>query len=228
MPPGRLTAIRNKYALALLQVEQLATNWGAHRGRPKSHISNIFLNKTASLASRSFSALFVATMASQSSRAAPGFQELGTVQPSMARQEETSVRLRCPICLEGIWPCETVQISFCHPVHHVVHENCWWDQTDEQQKRCSICRQRELSRPTAFMLYGRFPANGLTLSFEDLCGEPSMRWFSPTGQGLIQDFVQGELTEAELIRIAHSARRRPNVGNAINTFITESRKKPRT
>ena len=136
--------------------------------------------------------------------------------------------LQCPICLEGIWPCETVQISFCHPVHHVVHENCWWDQTGEQRQRCSVCRQREVSRPTAFMLYDHFPAKGLTLSFEDLCGEPSMRWFSPAGQGLIQDFVQGELTEEELIRMTRATRRRPNVDNTINAFIAASCKKQRT
>ena len=77
------------------------------------------------------------------------------------------------------------------------------------------------------MLYAHFPAKGLTLSFEDLCGEPSMRWFSPAGQGLIQDFVRGELTEEELIRMAHATRRRPNVDNAINTFIASASKRQR-
>ena len=99
------------------------------------------------------------------------------------------------------------QISFCHPGHHVVHENCWCDQTDEQRERCSVCRQRGVSRPTVLMLYDDFPAKGLTLSFEDLCGEPSMRWFSSAGQGLIRDFVQGGLTEEELMRIVHAAPR---------------------
>ena len=78
------------------------------------------------------------------------------------------------------------------------------------------------------MLYAHFPAKGLTLSFEDLCGEPSMRWFSPAGQGLIQDFVRGDLTEGELIQMARAARRRPNYENAINSFITASLKRPRT
>ena len=142
--------------------------------------------------------------------------------------EEARVQLQCPICLEGIWPCETVKESFCHPIHHVTHWNCWWDQTDEQQERCSICRQSELSRPNAFMIYNHFPARGLQLSFQDLCGEPSMRWFTPAGQGLVQDFVRGELTEEVLIRMARAAPRRPNVDNAINSFINTSCKKRRT
>ena len=143
------------------------------------------------------------------------------------RHRLTSERLQCPICQEGIWPCETVKTSFCHPVRHVVHESCWWEQTDQQQERCSVCRQRELYRPTAFMLYSRFPARDIVLTFEDMCGEPSMEWFSPVGQSLIQNFVRGELTEAELRTMACATRRRPNIDNAISTFIDASLKERR-
>ena len=135
----------------------------------------------------------------------------------MAPATPEGALVHCPICLEDIWRCETVKVSFCHPVHHVVHWNCWWDQPG--QERCCVCRQHEVSRPTACMLFKHFPARGLNLSFEDLCREPSMQWFSPAGQGLVQDFVRGELTEGELIRIAHAAPRRPHVDNAISTFI---------
>ena len=105
-----------------------------------------------------------------------------------------------------------------------MHWSCWWDQPDEQRKRCCVCRQHEVSRPTACMIYYHFPSRDLHLSFEELCGEPSMRWFSPAGQGLIRDFVQGELTEEELIRVAHAAPRRPNVDDAINNFIAKRQK----
>ena len=134
----------------------------------------------------------------------------------------------CPICLEQIFPCETVMHSFCHPVSHSVHADCWWDQTEEQQERCSVCRQHELGRMTAFMLYHHFPARDLNLTFEDLCGEPSMDWFSPAGQGLIRDFVRGEITEEELSRMAQVTRRRPNVDNAVNTFVADSCKRQRS
>ena len=144
---------------------------------------------------------------------------------AMVTPEEAGARLQCPICLEGIWPCVSVKFSFCHPIHHVLHWNCWWDLPDEQRERCCVCRQQEVSRPTAFMIYNRFPSRGLDLSFEELCGEPSMRWFSPAGQGLIRDFVQGELTEEELIRIAHAVRRRTNVDDAISNFIAASCKR---
>ena len=52
------------------------------------------------------------------------------------------------------------------------------------------------------MIYNRFPSRGLDLSFEELCGEPSMRWFSPASQGLIQDFARGELSGEELFQVA--------------------------
>ena len=72
------------------------------------------------------------------------------------------------------------------------------------------------------MIYNHFPARGLNLSFEDMCGEPSMRWFSPAGKGLVQDFVRGELAEDEIIRIAYAARHHPHVEHAISNFITAS------
>ena len=137
--------------------------------------------------------------------------------------EEALLQIHCPICLEGIWPCENVKLSFCHPVSHVVHWNCWWEQPDEQQDRCCVCRQREVDRPLAFMIYNHFPAKDLKLSFDDMCREePSMNWFSHAGQGLIQDFVRGELTEKELIRIARAAPKHPNVDNAIKSFLNDS------
>ncbi len=141
----------------------------------------------------------------------------------MVTPDQARVQLQCPICLEGIWPCENIKVSFCHPIHHVVHWDCWWDQPDEQQERCCVCRQNEVSRPTSFMIYSHFPARGLNLNFEDLCGEPSMRWFSPAGQGLIQDFVQGELTADELIQIARAAPHHSNLDNSINSFLLRER-----
>ena len=87
-----------------------------------------------------------------------------------------------------------------------------------------MCRQREVSRPTAFMLYERFP--GRNLSFEDLCGEPAVDWLSPVGKGLLHGYVRGELTPEDLAQMARVPRRRPNVDNAIREFVA-SRKRQR-
>ena len=157
--------------------------------------------------------------------AAPGNSQ-GACHIAMTTPEETCVQIRCPICLEGIFPCEAIKASFCRPIEHVVHESCWWDQPGDQQERCCICRQREVSRPTAFMLYERFPATSQNLSFEDLCGEPTMDWLSPVGKGLLHGYVRGELTPEDLARMARVPRRRPNVENAIREFVA-SRKRQR-
>ena len=75
-----------------------------------------------------------------------------------------------------------------------------------------------------FMLYERFPAADKKLSFEDLCGEPTMDWLSPVGQGLLHGFVRGELAQHELASMARVPHRRPNVDNAIRDFVTSCKR----
>ena len=125
---------------------------------------------------------------------------------------------QCAVCLEDILPAQTIKLSFCHPVQHVLHYDCWWDQTEEQQEQCCICRQPEVSRPTAHMIYRCFPKRGLLLTFAKLCGEPGLQWFSAAGQCLLEDFVRGDISKEELIRIPRAKRSRPHVENAINDF----------
>ena len=45
-----------------------------------------------------------------------------TVEPMVSWAGGAGARLRCPVCPDSIWPCETVRIRFCHPVHHVLHD----------------------------------------------------------------------------------------------------------
>ena len=136
------------------------------------------------------------------------------------------VQLQCPICLEGIFPCETIKTSLCQPIAHVVHESCWWDLPDHQQTRCCVCRQREVSRETMLLMYERFPAEQ-KLTFQDLCGEPTMDWLSPVGKGLLHGLVRSELAQEDVARIAGLLRRRPNLDNAIREFVVASRKRQR-
>ena len=143
-------------------------------------------------------------------------------EPSADTMCTVGSNVQCPICLDGIWPCQSIKLSFCHPIQHVAHWDCWWDQTDEQQEHCSVCRQHEVSRPTAFMIYNHFPARGLSLSFGEMCGEPSMQWFNSAGQGLVQSFVRGDLTKEDLIRIAHAIPDRGNMDACIQKFISQA------
>lgn len=127
----------------------------------------------------------------------------------------------CPICQDAVWPCQLIHLSFCNPVQHILHYECWWDQTEYQQSRCSICRQPEVPRHIAVNIYYRFPTRERLICFDELCGDSAIEWFSLTGQGLIRDFVSGEITESELLRVVRAKRPRPNVDIAINTFIKQ-------
>ena len=139
----------------------------------------------------------------------------------MTTPVQSPTTLQCPICLECIWPCENIKTSFCHQVPYVLHWNCWWNQSDEQQDHCCVCRQCEVCRPTAFFIYKHFPSRDPDFKGDELWGEPSLRWFSPAGQGLVKSFVRGELSLEELNRVVQAAPHRPNMDNFIANFMAK-------
>jgi len=139
--------------------------------------------------------------------------------PRAANNLSAAVPLGCPICIETIWPCESIKLSLCHPVAHVSHMDCWWGQSEPQQEYCCVCRQREVCRPTAIAVYTRFPTTSPGFSSDALWGDPTLEWFSLAGQGLIKGFVRHELSRDELNRILEAAPRRPNYDEFMNAFI---------
>ena len=50
----------------------------------------------------------------------------------------------CFICQQVMWPCEEVSISWCQPVAHYVHRDCWNAQTKRFKFACQLCRQPEV------------------------------------------------------------------------------------
>ena len=142
-------------------------------------------------------------------KAAPSWHVLFFSQRQMGTFADTGAAIQCPVCQDSIWPCQNIKLSFCHPIQHALHWDCWWDLTEDQKYRCSLCRQPEIPRPTAFHIYNYFPNRDMELNFEDLCGEPALAWFNTTGQGLIHDFVRGNISKEELLQITRAAPKRP-------------------
>ena len=74
------------------------------------------------------------------------------------------------------------------------------------------------------MIYKAFPNPQLNLTFEQLCEEPTLDWFSSGGKGPRRRLrARSELTEAELIQIARARRKRPHVDRATEHFIARRR-----
>jgi len=65
----------------------------------------------------------------------------------------------CPICMDTMFPVEDVTYSFCQPVAHFCHRDCWNAQTEDQKLHCMICRQREVGEREFIMIGAAFAIN---------------------------------------------------------------------
>ena len=62
----------------------------------------------------------------------------------------------CPICMDTMFPVEDVTHSFCQPVAHFCHRDCWNAQTGGQKLHCMMCRQREVGEMELIMICEAF------------------------------------------------------------------------
>ena len=138
-----------------------------------------------------------------------------------ARIEPTEV-VKCPICLDNIYPYEQIRTSFCYPVPHKIHRDCWLSQTRTQRLRCRVCRQPEVTSFEAVMLYGNFPTGQRSFDPDAFLRAPSMDWFNHAGVGVIRSFVREEISRDTFMDfVCHPPsplERRQECKNAIDRF----------
>ena len=102
--------------------------------------------------------------------------------------------VKCPICLDNIDPYEQIRISFCYPVPHKIHRDCWLRQPPSQRLRCCVCRQFEVTLLKAVVLYGKFPTGQRDFNPYAFLRAPAMDWFNHAGVGVIRSFVREEIS----------------------------------
>ena len=118
-----------------------------------------------------------------------------------ARTERTEEEIvKCPICLDNIYPYEQIRTSFCYPVPHKIHRNCWSSQTRTQRLRCSVCRQPEVTSLEAVVLYGSFPTGHRSFDPDAFLRAPTLEWYNHAGVGIIRSFVREEISRHVFMR----------------------------
>lgn len=101
----------------------------------------------------------------------------------------------CVICLDEIGPGDAARTSFCHPIGHTVHKECWALQTDRQKETCCICKQREIDPIRLLRLYACFPTESREFSPESFLQNPDLSWFNHAGVGVAKSFARGEISD---------------------------------
>ena len=114
----------------------------------------------------------------------------GSLDAELALQDPAE----CLICMDEIRPGEAARTSFCHPIGHIVHKECWALQSDQQKEICCYCRQREIDPIRLLRLYACFPAESREFSPESLLQNPDWSWFNHAGVGIAKSFVRGEIS----------------------------------
>ena len=64
--------------------------------------------------------------------------------PPAAPVDPTDGAAICFICQQVMWPCEEVSSSWCQPVAHYVHKDCWNSQPERFKTNCQMCQQPEV------------------------------------------------------------------------------------
>ena len=103
----------------------------------------------------------------------------------------------CYVCLQTIFPCEEIHQSWCRPVPHFTHVDCWNKAigarvTGIDSPICGMCRQRE---PCEDDIMSALTACGLEYDSDKLYHIEDL---PPLGGRLIELFQKGKITSRQL------------------------------
>ena len=126
---------------------------------------------------------------------------------SRQRSRRRVAQSTCAICLEAMTSEQRIRQSWCQPVRHAVHEECWLRLSESQRSRCCLCRQREIDTLDALMIYNRFPdTSSRDFDPDAFLEAPGWEWLAPRGRNIVSSHLRGEISENKFKRIANSGR----------------------
>ena len=123
--------------------------------------------------------------------AAPPPQPAPPAPPVAAPVDPTDGAAICFICQQVMWPMEEVSISWCQPVAHYVHHDCWNAQPERFKANCQLCQQPEVSEM-------------VLMDVCTICGVVSgplpevLEQLPPAGRALMRRFLNKEVTEVDI------------------------------
>ena len=120
---------------------------------------------------------------------------VGEPEPKRPRVEVSPPE--CYVCMETIFPCELVCQSWCRPVPHFTHVDCWNNAigtraTGFNSAVCGMCRQKE---PGEDEIVSALAACGVEYDSEEVY---RLEDLPPLARRLIELFQKGKITNGQL------------------------------